>query len=91
MSLTKQKRRGGPCKNLAKGPLAHYQNAGLESSAEELVSIWFKDNPHSPVFKEVANDITTSGPIDSESMAISHLRMYWATESSKSTKIVWAR
>lgn len=50
------------------------------------MDIWFEVRAHSSVFKEAALDITTSDPIDSESMDGSHLRMRRVAESSTITK-----
>ena len=75
-----------PCETLA-----HYQNDGLESAADELAHIWFNVNAHSSVFKEVAKSTPTSDPADSGSkenrIYVGAVRMSLRIQ----LKIVWAR
>ena len=71
---------------LARQFLTHYQNAGLEIAAGELVDIWLKVRAHPSVFEEVAREITTSDPIDRGDMVRAHVRRYGATDSSATTK-----
>ena len=78
--------RVGPCKTPSKQPMPHYQNAGLESSAYELVDIWFKVKSHPSVFNEVSVAITKYDPIANESMAMGHLGGVLA-ESCRQLKI----
>ena len=75
-----------PGKVIARKSLAHYQNAGIETSAYELVGIWFEIRPYSSVFNEVAMGINEPGPIASGSMSICHLGRYWATGRMSRTK-----
>ena len=77
---------GRPGRVLAKNHMAHYQNACLETDADELVDIRFKVTSYPSVFKQVAMAINDSDPIAGGSMAICQLRGYRVTDSTPTTK-----
>ena len=77
---------GEPGGVLAKKSLARYQNAGLESSAGEVVAIIRKHKLNSSVFKEVTRDIHVSDPVSKEGLVMDHFKKYWMAESAPTTK-----
>ena len=57
--------------------ITDYQNAGLEISASELVTIWPRHKSKSTVLRDAARDIRRSDPIAYDSLVKFHFGKYW--------------
>lgn len=73
-----------------KKTLSHYRNACLETTAEELLPIWFRMQSKPYASNQVSWDIHVSGPIEKDNLAKSHLKSTGRTSQLKQQRHVRA-